>query len=216
MSFKSNMVRYPRERLDALSDGIFSVAMTLLVLDIRLPENFQPANSAELLQALFALWPKILPYLLSFLVLGARWLGAVHARSRAESFSSSYIRWWLFYMLLITCIPFSTIVVGRFASLAPSVWLYGGNTALIAIASWRLLELTPEAANEPTAPGRKASMLLLFISAMLCIVLSFVNSSEALWALALNLGAPLLARWEYAKLDRAHAKTREESRHDVK
>ena len=41
---------YPKARLDALSDGIFAVAMTLLVLDVRLPEDFHPHNAAELLK----------------------------------------------------------------------------------------------------------------------------------------------------------------------
>jgi uncharacterized membrane protein len=47
----------PKARLDALHDGIFSVAMTLLVLDVRLPEEFHPRDAAELLQAIAGLWP---------------------------------------------------------------------------------------------------------------------------------------------------------------
>ena len=61
---------FSKSRLDTLSDGIFAVAMTLLVLDVRLPDDFHPKDSAELLQGLFDLWPKFLPYLLSFGVLG--------------------------------------------------------------------------------------------------------------------------------------------------
>ena len=53
---------YPKAWLDALSDGIFAVAMTLLVLDVRLPEDFHPQNAAELLSGLNSLWPKFLPY----------------------------------------------------------------------------------------------------------------------------------------------------------
>ena len=58
---------FPKVRLDALHDGIFSVAMTLLVLDVRLPEEFHPRDSAELVTAIANLWPKFLPYLLSFM-----------------------------------------------------------------------------------------------------------------------------------------------------
>ena len=61
---------FSKARLDTLSDGIFGVAMTLLILDVRLPDDFHPKDSAELLQGLFDLWPKFLPYLLSFGVLG--------------------------------------------------------------------------------------------------------------------------------------------------
>jgi len=52
---------YPKARLDALTDGIFAVAMTLLVLELRVPD--QPvADSAALWQALKDLWPKFFPF----------------------------------------------------------------------------------------------------------------------------------------------------------
>ena len=63
---------YPRARLDALSDAVFGVAMTLLVLDVRPPEEFHTDNANELLRALGGLWDKFWPYVLSFVVLGFR------------------------------------------------------------------------------------------------------------------------------------------------
>jgi len=47
---------FPKARLDALTDGVFSVAMTLLMLDIRLPDDFHPAGDCELLQGFERLW----------------------------------------------------------------------------------------------------------------------------------------------------------------
>jgi len=52
---------FAKARLDALTDGVFAVAMTLLVLDVRLPDDFHPADARELLQGLVGLWPKLLP-----------------------------------------------------------------------------------------------------------------------------------------------------------
>ena len=135
---------YPKGRLDALHDGIFSVAMTLLVLDVRLPEDFHPADGGELVRGLAKLWPKFLPYLLSFTVLGLRWIANIQTRSRAEYFNREYVNWWLVYLLLITFVPFSTIVVGRYAALAPAIWLYAGHTLLIALINLRIVALTPE------------------------------------------------------------------------
>jgi uncharacterized membrane protein len=63
---------YPRARFDALSDAIFGVAMTLLVLDLRLPDDFHPRDGEELLRAIYELMPKFIPYVLSFVVLGLR------------------------------------------------------------------------------------------------------------------------------------------------
>ena len=72
---------FSKARLDTLSDGIFGVAMTLLILDVRLPEDFHPRDGDELVQGLIALWPKFLPYVLSFGVLGLRWLSNIEVRS---------------------------------------------------------------------------------------------------------------------------------------
>ncbi len=94
---------FPRARFDALSDGIFAVAMTLLVLDLRLPEDFHPHDERELLHALYELTPRFIPYALSFLVLGLRWLSGLQLRSHTETFGRGYFKWWPLYLLLVTC-----------------------------------------------------------------------------------------------------------------
>src|ERR1700761_6163641 len=134
---------FSKARLDTLSDGIFGVAMTLLILDVRLPADFQPRDSADLLRGIAGLWPKFLPYLLSFGVLGLRWLSNIEMRTRAEYVDREYVNWWLLYQFLITCVPFTTIVVGRFAHFPPAIWLYAGHTFLIALVGVRLMQLTP-------------------------------------------------------------------------
>jgi uncharacterized membrane protein len=175
---------FSKARLDTLSDGIFGVAMTLLILDVRLPDDFHPKDGAELVQGLVALWPKFLPYVLSFGVLGLRWLSNVEVRTRAEYVNREYVHWWLFYLLLITCVPFSTIVVGRFAHFAPAIWLYAGHTLLIAVVGLRLIFITPHREEGDHLRHRHMSAILLIVSSLLAIALSFVNPRVALWALA--------------------------------
>jgi uncharacterized membrane protein len=185
---------YPKARLDALSDSIFGVAMTLLVLDVRLPDDFQPHDAPDLIRALLNLWPKFLPYVLSFIVLGLRWSSNIRVRSGRETHGRAYLEWWLFYHLLITGVPFTTMVVGRYASFAPSVWLYAGNTILIALVSFRLLALTPALEHDGHLRHRQIQLGLLIASSMLAIAWSFVSPHQALWALALNLASPVIDR----------------------
>jgi hypothetical protein len=64
---------FSKARLDTPSDGIFGITMTLLILDMRPLDDFHPTDAAELVQGLFDLWPKFLPCVLSFGVLGLRW-----------------------------------------------------------------------------------------------------------------------------------------------
>jgi uncharacterized membrane protein len=186
---------FSKARLDTLSDGIFGVAMTLLVLDVRLPEDFQPHDAAELVQGLIGLWPKFLPYVLSFGVLGLRWLANIELRSRAEYVNREYANWWLLYLMLITGVPFTSIVVGRFAHLPPAIWLYAGNTLLIALVNLRLVSITPDLERGDQLRRRQMSTLLLIVASLLSIALSFVIPGDALWAFMLPIAAPLLLRW---------------------
>jgi len=186
---------FSKARLDTLSDGIFGVAMTLLILDVRLPDDFHLQTAGELLQGLAGLWPKFLPYVLSFGVLGLRWLSNIELRSRAEFVSRGYANWWLLYLLLITCVPFTTIVVGRFGHYAPAIWLYAGHTFLIALVGQRLFLLTPHLEQGDHLRHRQLSAMLLMGTSLLAIALSFVNSRLALWSFALNFALPLIRRW---------------------
>jgi uncharacterized membrane protein len=188
---------YPRARVDALGDAVFGVAMTLLVLDVRLPDDFHARDTNELLQGLLGLLPKFWPYVLSFLVLGLRWLSNIQLRSRGEFLGREYVNWWLLYLLLITCVPLTTIIVGRFASLAPATWLYAGNTILIALVALRLTAVTPDLERDHHLRARQVSAILLIVSSAVAIALSFVCPESAMWAFAINLAAPVLTRWKY-------------------
>jgi TMEM175 potassium channel family protein len=71
----------PNARLEAFSDGVIAVAITLLVLDIRLPEGFGKFSDAELWNALLELKPRFMAFLISFAVVGIYWINH-HAKFR--------------------------------------------------------------------------------------------------------------------------------------
>jgi uncharacterized membrane protein len=204
MTSPRRAARYPKVRIDALTDGIFAVAMTLLVLDLRLSDDFHPTDSAPLLAEILKLWPKLVAYAFSFLLLGMRWLSFAQMPTRAEYFEGAYIRWWLFYLLLITCVSFTAIAVGRYASYAPAIWLYCANTALLAVASWRMAVLTPEVIHRRHVVRHQWSMAVLLASALLCFGWSFVQPAHALWAFVLNFAAPWLDRLTATRDDEHH------------
>src|SRR3954452_13840619 len=62
------------ERITAFSDGVYAIAITLLVLDLRLPELPHTATAEELTAALIGLSPKLYAYALSFVVIGFLWI----------------------------------------------------------------------------------------------------------------------------------------------
>jgi uncharacterized membrane protein len=185
---------YPKARLDALSDSIFGVAMTLLVLELALPDDFHPQTSQELMGALIGLLPKFFAYALSFGVLGLRWLANVQMRHKAEQVDRSYGMWWMVYHLMVTCLPFSTMVISRYASLPPAVWLYAANTLLLAAVSLRLLALTPEPESRESVVDRVSSLWVLIATSVLAIGWSLFDAPHAMLGLCLNFLQPLVSR----------------------
>jgi uncharacterized membrane protein len=184
---------YPKARVDALTDGLFAVAMTLLVLDLRLPDGLR-TDPVGLTQALEDLWSKFFPYALSFFILGSMWLANVRVGTRCELLSRRYVTWWLVYLLMATCLPFSTSVVGRFAHLAPALWVYSLNMAVLAAVGYRLVVLLARDSDAGYVFDRKLSLTVLMISSLLCCLVSLIRPSFALFAYALNLLERRLAR----------------------
>lgn len=181
-----------KTRLDALADAMFGVAMTLLVIDIRLPEAFDPKTGAELWQAIIGLQSKFLVYLITFFVVGLRWLGNSRLAAGQETVTGQFARWTLLHLFLITCLPFSTMLIGRYDDLAPAVWIYGANMAFAAIVSIRLNTIADHEGwhTEGLHEGTR-SLWLLVASAALSVIISFYDPGWAMLAYLLNFVRPL-------------------------
>jgi uncharacterized membrane protein len=185
---------FPRHRFDALTDGLFGVAMTLLVLEVRLPDEADPHTTRELLDLLAGLSPKFWPYVLSFAVLGARWRDLVKGRASHGEVTRRYINWGLAYLLLVTLVPFTTMVLGRFASIPPAVWLYSANLAGMAICAWRLWAALPPAERDRQGDVR-IGVVVFMLSALLAVALSSLHTAWACLAFVLNGITPPLERF---------------------
>jgi uncharacterized membrane protein len=187
---------FSKARLDALGDGIFGVAMTLLVLDVRLPEDFQPQTSADLLHGLVDLAPKFLPYALSFFVLGIRWQWEAEERqgSEARILGRGYVQLWLLLLFLVTCMPFTTIVIGRYFDIPAAIWLYVANLAALSVLSFALAAGGREPGQRPRS-ARIVGLTVLLVSCAAAVVASFFSTQLAAWALALNFLAPIAGHW---------------------
>jgi uncharacterized membrane protein len=182
-------------RLDALTDGVFSVAMTLLVIDMKLPENFQPTSAAQLVAGLLGLHTQFFVYVISFLVLGLRWMSLAKLSGLHEKATDSYVQWALLHLFLITCIPFSTMVVGRYGDLAPAVWLYVSNTLLAALVALRMAKLVEPEVGAEDARERRIGLVSVIVVSLLVLAGSFVWPKRAMWIYLLNLAVPALRYW---------------------
>jgi uncharacterized membrane protein len=175
----------PKQRLDALTDGVFAVAMTLLVIDLRLPAGFHPQDGVDLLHGLAGLGNQALVYVVSFYVLALRWFGLVRSATRREEVSERYARWAVINLLIVTMVPFATMVVGRYPSLAPAVWLYSATITLMGVLALRMVVL--EEPDPTVAREARLGLSILIAAATLTIVLSFIAPRWALLAYVANL-----------------------------
>jgi TMEM175 potassium channel family protein len=123
-------------RLEAFSDGVFAVAITLLVLNLQVP---QITSVSELVPRLGELWPKLLSYTLSFVIVGIYWV-AHHNTFHYIQRSDRNLLW--LNILLLMCIvflPFPTALLGQYPEQRVSVISYAGTlvlTGLVLQALW--------------------------------------------------------------------------------
>ena len=128
-----------KNRIEALADGIFAVAMTLLVLDIKSPENREFETAADLVNYLVALEHSFAMYAISFFVLAIFWISH-HLLFHFVRHVDRRLLWLnVGFLLLVTFVPFSTDLLGDHGHLMLPVLVYGAN--LLALGSLLALQL---------------------------------------------------------------------------
>jgi len=128
------------ERLVYFSDAVFAIAITLLVLDIKVPELDPAIARAGLASQLLVLVPRVIGYVVSFLVIGIYW----EAHHRMFGFIKACTRTliWLnlLELMLIAFLPFPTALIGRYAFVPAAVMFYASTVlavGLVRTAIWR-------------------------------------------------------------------------------
>jgi uncharacterized membrane protein len=118
------------ERLAALSDGVFAVAMTLLVLDLHAPAIEAIHSEADLRTALVNLAPRLLVYMMSFLTLGIFWIGQQTQLNHLARSDRNLAWLHLVFLFAVTILPFSTALMAEFLVYRTSLVVYWANLAL--------------------------------------------------------------------------------------
>jgi len=119
------------ERLAALSDGVFAVAMTLLVLDLRAPAAEAIHSEQGLSAALGALAPKLVMYVMSFMTLGIFWVGQQSQLNHLAR-SDRGLSWiHLLFLFAVSVTPFSTTLLAEFSRYRIAMLIYWLNLLLL-------------------------------------------------------------------------------------
>jgi uncharacterized membrane protein len=166
------------DRLVFFSDAVFAIAVTLLVLDIHVPDLPRVVSTTDAWKAFTDQTPSFFAFVLSFLVIGRFWMGH-HERFRTLRHFDPHLMWPnMLYLMAIAYMPFATAFLGRNLGHFVPELVYNLSMLVVSLLAYWLAR-TVSRAGGPGAP--RADGLDMVVAALLCIGLTFV--------------APILSQW---------------------
>ena len=185
--------RFDVERLVFFSDAVIAIAITLLVIQLGIPENVQ--TDAELRGALLALEPAFFAFFGTFAVVGLWWSGHHNLTRLLSHTDGPFLALNLVALAGIAFLPFASGVLGHHGDLPSAVVVYAATNCLIAstlvamrlaAVRWKLLR---EGANDAAYRRRNASTLATALVFGLSIPLALISAQLAIlsWYLVLVL-----------------------------
>ncbi len=122
--------KFPKQRTEGFSDGVYAIIITLLILEIKLPHLVNPASSDELLGDIIILMPKIISWMISFFFISVMWVQHHNLLRMADTIDYGFV--WintigLFFMCFL---PFPTALMGDYPNNRLAVLLFGLITFL--------------------------------------------------------------------------------------
>ncbi len=189
-----------KSRMEALTDGIFAIAMTLLVLELKVPDLPRSASVSELLQNIGHEAPAFFSFFVSFLYCGLLWIMHHLAMHFIRHLQIALVWLNLLFLMSISVMPFSCGLLGHFLRNRAAQEIYFGNmfvaAALLAV-QWlvaRKKKLISE--NEPLKAqlmGQQISFFPIALGAALLAV-HFITPQAGFYAMAIVLVA--LRLWQ--------------------
>ena len=173
--------------IETISDGVFAVAMTLLILDIKVPVSEMIHSEGDLMVAFFHLLPKFLTYFLSFMTLGLAWTG-ISTEFKFLQRKDLRLTWIiLFFLLFVTIVPFSTAFLSAYINYKFAIGLYWLNIFLLGILrliSWNyayrhdlldIEEKEKKAAHKAMNKRIIVAQMLYGIAALFCFINPYLS-----------------------------------------
>jgi uncharacterized membrane protein len=152
--------RHPNTRLEAFCDAVFAIALTLLIIDIKIPASEGIGTTRELWLALRHLVPSIVAFVLSFAIILITWVNHHRFFRLVNKSSGPFVYANGFLLLTVVFMPFPTGLVGEYLltdHVAPAVVIYNSVTAVQAV-GWILV--TGAALRNRLANDEKSAVLL--------------------------------------------------------
>jgi uncharacterized membrane protein len=197
------------DRIAFFSDGVFAIAITLLVLEIRLPEPIPGSHASGLSSALLEeLWPDFYSFLISFWFVGTLWIAHHRVFRYIRHYDGGLLLLNLFFLMWIVLLPFSATLLSRFEDQQVAVVIYATHVAfaeLALAAVWRHASRTPRLMEAGRMNSRQRRYNELLVLAMplvfaLSIGVSFISvlAAQLSWLLVFLVRPVLLGITHYS------------------
>jgi uncharacterized membrane protein len=186
-------------RLLALSDGVFAIAMTLLALELRLPDLGAHPSNAQLRHAIGDDWRGYLAFVISFYVVASYWSGHRRAMRAVTTIDPRLISHTFPLLLLVAALPFPASVLATYGDLPTGLAFYCAFNVVANLALIRVLTAVRarprDAADIEQRERAWANILVLLV----CIPGAFVLQSNGPWLLLLLIAAGRVPRIRRAR-----------------
>jgi uncharacterized membrane protein len=185
-----------RDRIVNLSDGVFAIAITLLVLNIHVPDIPENLVAKELPAALLSLWPKYFGYVLSFLVISTLWVIHHSIFRPIREYDRGLLYLNFLFLMFVAFVPFPTSLLGEYGDHRLPVAIYAGTLAvgrlLLTAIHWystRNNRLVDEGQDPREVRFYLIRGLTIPVIFLLSIGVSFFSVSAAIWSWVVMLVA---------------------------
>jgi len=132
----SEAEEYDKQLLDRVSmfnDAVYAIVLTLLVLELHIPEINNKASFYEMMGGLQAIRPKLYAFLLSVLLVGGNWIGSVNLQRVLRKTNELCIVLSVSYLIIISLFPFCCEIIGSYPDNPGSYLIFGALALLMTI-----------------------------------------------------------------------------------
>lgn len=197
MDIKEHKKSFQLERIILFSDAVFAISITLLVIELKLPDIEEVTNST-LANALLNTFPHFFSFVLSFMIIGIYWIAHHRMFNFVINYDNKLIWLNLLFLFFIVLMPFSSNIYGVYGGLNTAFSVYVFNISMIALFNFLLYHYISKP-KKKLSHGLENPRLVKYYKIRTCIVpacfgigliVSYCGSSG--WVITLSRTSPLL------------------------
>jgi uncharacterized membrane protein len=174
-----------KHRIEALTDGIFAIVMTLIVLEIKVPELERHASNGEIVEKLGGIGAHLLSFFLTFVLAGLFWFLHHTLTQFVRHMTRPLILLNLVFLMFVSLLPFSAAMLGRFLHAPIAVQIYYGHQLVLGLllaVQWEVVRRNDLTTEALTPAERIAMPFRLWTIPVACVVALVTAAAHPTWA----------------------------------